>query len=87
LIIFTGLRVMMSVVAMVIVREWSWDPVTAVFYRFLNDPLQIYLAVRSMFSVTTGRAVSWGKVPRYGDDTVRLTRQVVREELPEQVCA
>jgi biofilm PGA synthesis N-glycosyltransferase PgaC len=86
LIIFTGLRVMTSVVAMVILREWSWDPVTAVFYRFLNDPLQIYLAVRSMFSVTTGRAVSWGKVPRYGDETVRLTRQVVREELPEQVC-
>jgi biofilm PGA synthesis N-glycosyltransferase PgaC len=86
LIVFTALRVMMSVVAMGILREWSWDPLTAVFYRFLNDPLQIYLAARAMFSVMTGRAVAWGKVPRYGDDAGRMTRQVVQHELPEQVC-
>lgn len=86
LVVFTALRVAMSVVAMLILREWSWDPLTAVFYRFLNDPLQIYLAVRSMFSVMTGRAVAWGKVPRYGDDAGRITRQVAHEELSEQVC-
>jgi biofilm PGA synthesis N-glycosyltransferase PgaC len=85
LIVFTALRVMMCVAAMGILREWSWDPLTAVFYRFLNDPLQIYLAARAMFSVMTGRAVAWGKVPRYGDDAGRMTRQVVQHELPEQV--
>jgi len=85
LITFTALRVIMSVVAMITLREWSWDPLTAVFYRFLNDPLQIYLAVSSMFSVITGRAVAWGKVPRYGDDAGRMTRQIVQGEITEQV--
>lgn len=87
LIVFTALRILMSVVAMITLREWSWDPLTAVFYRFLNDPLQIYLAFRSMFSVITGRAVAWGKVPRYGDDAGRMTRQVVQENLNEPVGA
>jgi biofilm PGA synthesis N-glycosyltransferase PgaC len=85
LIVFTALRVAMSAVAMITLREWSWDPLTAVFYRLLNDPLQIYLAVRSMFSVITGRAVAWGKVPRYGDDTGRMTKRAVPEKLNEPV--
>mgnify|MGYP001793667361 FL=1 len=85
LVTFTALRVTMSVVAMITLREWSWDPLTAVFYRFLNDPLQIYLAVSSMFSVITGRAVAWGKVPRYGDDAGRMTRQIDQGEITEQV--
>ncbi len=87
LIIFIGLRVMMSVVAMITLREWSWDPLTAVFYRFLNDPLQVYLALRSIFSVLTGRAVAWGKVPRYGDDAGRMAQQDTQEERNEQVYA
>lgn len=87
LIVFTALRVLMSVVAMITLREWSLDPLTAVFYRFLNDPLQIYLAFRSMFSVITGRTVAWGKVPRYGDDAGRMTRRVIREQCNEPVGA
>jgi len=35
------------------------DPVTAVFYRFINDPLQIYLAYRVVFAMATGRLISW----------------------------
>ncbi len=72
--VFIGFRVVMSLVAMITLREWSLDPLTALFYRFLNDPLQIYLAIRSMYSVVTGRAVAWGKVPRYGDDAGGIVR-------------
>jgi hypothetical protein len=48
-------------------REWSWDPLMALLYRPLNDPLQIYLAYRSLYSVVTGHPIRWAKVPRVGD--------------------
>lgn len=59
LAVFTGFRLIQNLTAMVVLREWSWDPVTAVFYRFINDPLQIYLAYRVVFAVVTGRLISW----------------------------
>ncbi|HUY45665.1 MAG TPA: polysaccharide deacetylase family protein [Streptosporangiaceae bacterium] len=59
LAVFTGFRLVQNLTAMVVLREWSWDPVTALFYRFINDPLQIYLAYRTVFAVLTGRLVSW----------------------------
>ena len=57
--VFTGFRLVQNLTAMVVLREWSWDPLTAVFYRFINDPLQVYLAYRTVFAVMTGRLVSW----------------------------
>jgi cellulose synthase/poly-beta-1,6-N-acetylglucosamine synthase-like glycosyltransferase/peptidoglycan/xylan/chitin deacetylase (PgdA/CDA1 family) len=57
--VFTGFRLVQNLTAMVVLREWSWDPLTAVFYRFINDQLQVYLAYRSVFAVMTGRLVSW----------------------------
>ena len=59
LAVFTGFRLVQNLTAMVVLRDWSWDPLTAVFYRFINDPLQIYLAYRTVFAVLTGRLVSW----------------------------
>ncbi|MGE5290589.1 MAG: polysaccharide deacetylase family protein, partial [Micromonosporaceae bacterium] len=59
LAVFTGFRLVQNLTAMAVLREWSWDPLTAVFYRFINDPLQIYLAYRTVFAVLTGRLVSW----------------------------
>ena len=76
LAVFTGFRLIQNLTAMVVLREWSWDPLTAVFYRFINDPLQIYLAYRTVFAVLTGRLVSWKgtRVPRVAaaDGTSRL---------------
>ena len=59
LAIFTGFRLVQNLTAMIVLREWSWDPLTAVFYRFINDPLQVYLAYRTVFAIATGRLVSW----------------------------
>ncbi len=77
LAIFTGFRLVQNLTAMIVLREWSWDPVTALFYRFINDPLQIYLAYRTLFAVLTGRLVSWKgtRVARIqaSDDGSRLT--------------
>ncbi len=59
LVVFTAFRLIQNLTAMVVLREWSWDPVTAVFYRFVNDPLQVYLAYRVVFAMMTGRLISW----------------------------
>lgn len=57
--VFTGFRLVQNLTAMWVLREWSWDPVTAVFYRFLNDPLQVYLAYRTLFAMLSGRLIGW----------------------------
>ena len=57
--VFTGFRLAQNLTAMVVLREWSWDPLTAVFFRFINDPLQVYLGYRTVFAIATGRLVSW----------------------------
>ena len=72
LAVFTGFRLVQNLTAMVVLREWSWDPLTAIFYRFINDPLQIYLAYRTVFAVLTGRLISWkgtrvARIPAAGD--------------------
>ena len=59
LAVFTGFRLAQNLTAMIVLREWTWDPVTAVFYRFLNDPLQVYLAYRTLFAMLTGRLIGW----------------------------
>jgi biofilm PGA synthesis N-glycosyltransferase PgaC len=73
LAVFTGFRLVQNLTAMWVLREWSWDPVTAVFYRFLNDPLQIYLAWRTVFAMLTGRLIGWKgtrvtRIPAIADD-------------------
>ena len=74
LAVFTGFRLMQNLTAMVVLREWTWDPVTAVFYRFINDPLQVYLAYRTLFAMLTGRLIGWTgtrvtRSPTIADDT------------------
>ena len=74
LIVFTGFRLVQNLTAMVVLREWTWDPVTAVFYRFINDPLQVYLAYRTLFAMLTGRLIGWHgtrvtRFPAVADDT------------------
>jgi cellulose synthase/poly-beta-1,6-N-acetylglucosamine synthase-like glycosyltransferase/peptidoglycan/xylan/chitin deacetylase (PgdA/CDA1 family) len=69
LALFIGVRVLQSVIAMVTMREWNKDPFTALFYRFINDPLTVILAYRTLWAIVMGRIVAWNKVPRVGDIT------------------
>jgi hypothetical protein len=53
---------------MVIMREWL-NPLTSIWYRIVNDPLQIYLAVTCWYKVLSGNVQSrkiWSKIPRQG---------------------
>ena len=65
-LIFIIYRVATTLVSMVIMREWM-NPLTAIWYRIINDPLQIYLAVTCWYKVLSGNVQSrkiWSKIPR-----------------------
>jgi peptidoglycan-N-acetylglucosamine deacetylase len=67
-VIFIVYRVLTTLVSMVIMREWL-NPLTSVWYRIVNDPLQIYLAVTCWYKVLSGNVQSrkiWSKIPRQG---------------------
>jgi biofilm PGA synthesis N-glycosyltransferase PgaC len=65
--IFTAMQVILSVAGMISLREWSWDPVVALYFRPINDTIQLYVACRSIKAILLGRSVGWGSVPRVGD--------------------
>ena len=67
-VIFIVYRVVTTLVSMVIMREWL-NPLTSVWYRIINDPLQIYLAVTCWYKVLSGNVQTrkiWSKIPRQG---------------------
>ena len=67
-VIFIVYRVVTTLVSMVIMREWL-NPLTSVWYRIVNDPLQIYLAVTCWYKVLSGNVQTrkiWSKIPRQG---------------------
>jgi hypothetical protein len=57
------------VVAMIILRS-KMNPFAAIWYRFINDPLQIYLTVVCFWMILSGRMPTtrkiWSQVPRSG---------------------
>ena len=66
--IFIVYRIVTTIVSMIIMREWM-NPFTAIWYRIINDPLQIYLAVTCWYKVLSGNVQSrkiWAKIPRQG---------------------
>ena len=66
--IFIFYRIVSTLVSMVIMREWL-IPLTSIWYRIINDPLQIYLAVTCWYKVLSGNVQSrkiWSKIPRQG---------------------
>jgi cellulose synthase/poly-beta-1,6-N-acetylglucosamine synthase-like glycosyltransferase/peptidoglycan/xylan/chitin deacetylase (PgdA/CDA1 family) len=66
--IFVGYRIATTLVSIVIMREWM-NPLTSIWYRIINDPLQIYLAVTCWYRVVTGNVQPrkiWSKLPRQG---------------------
>jgi hypothetical protein len=68
-IIFIGFRAVQTVIAMIILRS-KMNPFAAIWYRFINDPLQIYLTVVCFWMVLSGRMPTtrkiWSQVPRSG---------------------
>jgi hypothetical protein len=67
--IFIIYRIITTLVSIVIMREWM-NPLTAIWYRIINDPLQMYLAVTCWYKVLSGNVQSrgkiWAKIPRQG---------------------
>jgi peptidoglycan-N-acetylglucosamine deacetylase len=67
-LIFIMYRAVTTLVSIVIMREWM-NPLTAIWYRIINDPLQIYLAVTCWYKVLSGNVQPkkiWSKLPRQG---------------------
>jgi hypothetical protein len=68
-IIFIGFRAVQVIIAMIILRS-KMNPFSAIWYRFINDPLQIYLTVVCFWMVLSGRMPTtrkiWSQVPRSG---------------------
>jgi hypothetical protein len=67
--IFVAYRVLTTLVSMAIMREWM-NPLNAIWYRIINDPLQIYLAVTCWTKVLTGNIQPrkiWAKLERQGE--------------------
>ena len=62
-------RVLTTLVSMAILREWM-NPLNAIWYRIINDPLQIYLAITCWTKVLTGNVQPrkiWSKLERPGE--------------------
>lgn len=67
-LIFIFYRIVTTLVSMVIIREWM-NPLTSIWYRVVNDPLQTYLAVTCWYKVLSGNVQPrkiWTKLPRQG---------------------
>lgn len=68
-LIFIIFRAAQTLVAMIILRSWM-NPFVALWYRFINDPLQIYLTIVCYWMILTGRMPTnrkiWTQVPRTG---------------------
>jgi cellulose synthase/poly-beta-1,6-N-acetylglucosamine synthase-like glycosyltransferase/peptidoglycan/xylan/chitin deacetylase (PgdA/CDA1 family) len=67
--IFIAFRAVQTIAAMIILRT-KMNPFVAIWYRLINDPLQIYLTVVCYWMVLSGRMPStrkiWTQVPRSG---------------------
>ena len=84
-LLFIIFRAAQTLVAMIILRSWM-NPFVALWYRLINDPLQIYLTIVCYWMILTGRMPTtrkiWSQVPRTGLTAVASTngsRKVVSE--------
>jgi hypothetical protein len=76
-LIFIIYRTVTTLVSIVIMREWM-NPLTAIWYRIINDPLQIYLAVTCWYKVLSGNVQPkkiWSKLPRQGEPQEESTAE------------
>jgi cellulose synthase/poly-beta-1,6-N-acetylglucosamine synthase-like glycosyltransferase len=67
--IFIAFRAVQTIASMIILRT-KMNPFVAIWYRLINDPLQIYLTAVCYWMVLTGRMPTtrkiWTQVPRSG---------------------
>jgi cellulose synthase/poly-beta-1,6-N-acetylglucosamine synthase-like glycosyltransferase/peptidoglycan/xylan/chitin deacetylase (PgdA/CDA1 family) len=67
--IFIAFRAVQTIASMIILRT-KMNPFVAIWYRLINDPLQIYLTVVCYWMVLSGRMPTtrkiWTQVPRSG---------------------
>jgi len=67
--IFIGFRAVQTIASMIILRT-KMNPFVAIWYRFVNDPLQIYLTIVCYWMILSGRMPTtrkiWLQVPRTG---------------------
>src|SRR5215472_11115294 len=68
-VLFIAFRAVQTIASMIILRT-KMNPLTAIWYRFVNDPLQIYLTIVCYWMVLSGRMPTtrkiWTQVPRSG---------------------
>jgi hypothetical protein len=60
---------------MAILREWM-NPLNAIWYRIINDPLQIYLAITCWTKVLTGNVQIPGRSGLSSSARVNLRKRV-----------
>ena len=67
--LFIAFRAVQTIAAMLILRT-KMNPFLALWYRFINDPLQIYLTIVCFWMILSGRMPTtrkiWTQVPRSG---------------------
>jgi cellulose synthase/poly-beta-1,6-N-acetylglucosamine synthase-like glycosyltransferase len=69
---FIVIRMAQLWTAMHITGEWSWARFfTCLYYRPLNDSLQVYVAWYGLWAFATGEIPGWTKPPRIGQATIR----------------
>lgn len=66
---FIAFRAVQTIASMIILRS-KMNPFAAIWYRIVNDPLQIYLTMVSFWLILSGRMPTtrkiWSQVPRTG---------------------
>jgi cellulose synthase/poly-beta-1,6-N-acetylglucosamine synthase-like glycosyltransferase/peptidoglycan/xylan/chitin deacetylase (PgdA/CDA1 family) len=73
---FTLLRMMQSLISMLILKQWSWTFLTALYYRLLNDPLQVIIAWRAIWAFSVGKMKKEGSKGWKSPERVREEMRV-----------
>lgn len=91
-VLFIAFRAVQTIVSMLILRT-RMNPLIAIWYRFINDPLQMYLTIVCFWMVLSGRMPTtrkiWLQVPRSGvtvDGTGSLRKVGVQAVQPAETA-
>lgn len=65
-----GMHLLVSVVALIMVRESPWHLLIVPIYRLIYEPLRVYLLYASLFVAIRGRTEGWNKLTRTNSVTI-----------------
>jgi hypothetical protein len=92
-LLFIAFRLVQTIASMIILRT-KMNPLVAIWYRFVNDPLQIYLTAVCFWMILSGRMPTtrkiWLQVPRSGvtaDNTGSFRKIAVQPGQPSNGAA